>query len=100
MVALVLAVPALVWANTYISIGDKIKYDNTVRYEADIKPLFQQYCSQCHSGAMKYEVAVELQDRIYKKFVEQRSMPPKYSNQPTDAEVNLVKKWIELGAKR
>ena len=69
--------------------------EDEVTYTQNIRPIFQKYCVSCHEGSMNYEGAVASKDKILKKLVNLKQMPPKYiSDRPTDAEIELIKKWI------
>ena len=74
--------------------------EDEVTYTQNIRPIFQKYCVSCHEGSMNYEGAVASKDKILKKLVNLKQMPPKYiSDRPTDAEIELIKKWILTGTK-
>ena len=75
--------------------------EDEVTYTQNIRPIFQKYCVSCHEGSMNYEGAVASKDKILKKLVNLKQMPPKYiSDRPTDAEIELIKKWILTGTKK
>ncbi len=84
----------------YVNANARV-FSRDVTFTEDIKPIFQKHCSSCHFGAVEYTSAFKNKDRIYNKFVRLRSMPPKYVNtRPNEAELLLVKQWIETGAKQ
>ena len=75
--------------------------DDTVSFEKDIKPIFKKNCTECHSGSIDYKSAVNYKRKLYKKLVLLRQMPPKYSgNTLTQAEVDLIKKWLNTGTQK
>lgn len=71
-----------------------------VTFTNDMKPIFKRYCVSCHAGILNYEVAYKQRGKIYNKFVKNSKMPPKYAEQPSQVDVDLVKAWIEQGAKK
>lgn len=72
-----------------------------VTFEKDIKPIFQRYCVKCHVGATKYEVAFGLKHKILEKLINRKEMPPIYEgNRPTQEEIDLVKEWLDNGARK
>jgi len=76
-------------------------FSREVTFSKDVRPIFQKYCASCHFGALNYEASKANKEKIYSKFVRSRQMPPKYvSERPNEAEVALVKQWIETGAKK
>ena len=81
--------------------------ETTTLFEKTIRPLLVQYCADCHEpGAMKdldfltantQPDVAGLRD-VYAgvvEAVENRSMPPGNSDQPTDTERKLVTNWIK-----
>ena len=92
-------------------------------YEKQIAPFFKTYCVGCHDGdddskgglnLVAYKTLMEGGDSgpeiVAGKSDESRlvklllgtakpKMPPQDSKQPTAAEIELVKRWVELGAK-
>jgi WD40 repeat protein len=92
-------------------------------YEKQIAPFFKTYCVGCHDGdddskgglnlvSFKTlmeggdagEVIVEGksdQSRLVQMLLgtARPKMPPKDSKQPTAAEIEMVKRWVDLGAK-
>jgi uncharacterized membrane protein len=69
-------------------------------FEKDVKPIFENYCVECHKGISKYEVAVGHKDKIYDKIVLKKEMPPNFRLKLSDHEVDIVKDWIESGTKK
>ena len=74
-------------------------------YTADIKPIFQNRCSQCHNSNwadknwMDYDTAYKNRDKI-KLRVENKTMPPSNSTNMTKEERDKVIKWVKQGAKK
>lgn len=70
----------------------------------DVKPIMREYCADCHAtGVMgappidfeKYDVAVSLVDRIIKRAVEERSMPPgSYAKKVPADSIAILKEWV------
>lgn len=71
----------------------------TVTFD-DVRPILQKNCTSCHPGASSYDVAYGMKDKIYQLFIVEGKMPPKHRFQPTASEKELVKKWIDQGAKK
>ena len=91
-------------------------------FTKDVSPIFAKYCSGCHNdndfegelslvsfaklqkGGEKGAVVVpnradaSLMIRMLTREVEP-AMPPKDSPQPTDAQINVLRAWIDAGAK-
>jgi WD40 repeat protein len=91
-------------------------------FTKDVAPIFAKYCSGCHNdsdlegelslvsfaklqkGGAKGAVVVpnradaSLMIRMLTKEVEP-AMPPKDEPQPTEAEINVLRAWIDAGAK-
>ena len=75
-------------------------------FEADVKPLISRYCGDCHSGAeadagidflaisnaAQARQAYEVWEKVDRLLAE-RKMPPEDEEQPSDEEVNLVRRW-------
>jgi uncharacterized membrane protein len=78
----------------------QFSYAQDLSFERDIKPIMTNNCVKCHAGVTNYETVFKQKDKIYSKLVKKREMPPKYSMTISDAEVNLIKRWIEQGAKK
>lgn len=95
-----------------------------VDYHADIAPLLRDYCAGCHNGSddeggFSVETFAALmeggetdgktilvpgkpdQSYLFQTILKtaKPAMPPKKEPQPTAAEVALLKRWIEEGAK-
>jgi len=95
--------------------------DKDPSYTKDIKPFLTKYCVECHGdGKPKAGVRVNSYDALIKagrktlvvpkkpdeSFLvmtmvgKAKRMPPrKFTDQPTEKEINLVKAWVEAGAK-
>jgi len=76
-------------------------------YTKDIRPIVMNRCTPCHTGQVqglpnfsKYEVAFKKRDKIMLRVVTQKSMPPGNFTNITDKERNLIKQWIDAGAKK
>jgi len=89
---------------------------------ADVRPIFESYCSACHAAAgktpaidyfcmLKYNTAdadpaceasddgvFETKGLVYQRMVTARSMPPQAEPQPQQAELDIVANWILGGA--
>ena len=83
-----------------ISVADEVLKEEIVTFEKNIRPIFQSHCISCHPGSVNYSVAYKQRDKIFKKVVRLREMPPKYATRPNENEIELIRKWIENGAKR
>ncbi|MEM7437158.1 MAG: hypothetical protein AAF436_18530 [Myxococcota bacterium] len=76
--------------------------DPTVFYEADIKPIFDMYCAQCHGegGVQRffgdYDSFVETSQSAL-DLIKGREMPPPPMTGPTQAEIGLMETWIQEG---
>lgn len=73
---------------------------DNVRFDKDVKPIFKNYCVECHKGITNYEVATKFKGKIFDKVVNKKQMPPNFRLKLSDYEVEVVKKWIEGGAKK
>lgn len=76
--------------------------DPTVFYEADIKPIFDMYCAQCHgpTGTQRFfgdydTFVVTAQTAL--DLVKGREMPPPPNAGPTQEEIGLIETWIQEG---
>lgn len=76
-----------------------------ITFSGNILPIFEQRCSQCHNAqAMPdrnwldydtaYKFRYEIKDRVYNL----RTMP--MTGTMTDAEREIVKEWVDEGAKK
>lgn len=75
-------------------------YGETLSFNKDVKPILVNNCVKCHPGTTNYDTVFKQRDKIYNKLVKKKEMPPKYSMTISDAEVDLIKRWIEQGAKK
>ncbi len=74
-----------------------------VTYDEDIKPIFQTYCKDCHSAGplnwLDYKNFMSKEGRLQilatRVFIK-GDMPMAGFEKPTQNEMNLIKKWIEL----
>ena len=75
-------------------------------YTKDAKPIFEKHCSQCHNANwpdknwLDYETAKKNKDKIKDRAVLQKSMPPGNPTNMTDKERDILKQWIDEGAKK
>lgn len=80
-------------------IPDRNTYEvGVLSYQQDIKPIFTKHCSECHPGALSYDVAYQQRQKILVKLSQQRTMPPKHRERPTQQELETVANWIKQGA--
>lgn len=93
----------------FVSSSDAYCQDSTVEesFAAQIQPLLQRYCIQCHNAdVMKSGIRVDQLDgtlpdrhlflwRDIRKQVDDAVMPPEDQPQPSDAERRLLSSWIE-----
>lgn len=100
-----------------------IEQGTTTTYTwADVQPIFQKYCSACHSDparlttidyfclleyqqgesvppcAASDEGVFEVRSNVYNRLVSAKTMPPATEPQPTQAERDKVGNWIQGGA--
>jgi uncharacterized membrane protein len=74
-------------------------------YTADIKPIIEKRCSQCHNANwpeknwMDYDTAFKNKGKIKAK-VGMREMPPENTTGLTEVERSNIIKWIDQGAKK
>jgi mono/diheme cytochrome c family protein len=95
--------------------------DKAPSFTKDVKPFLAKYCVECHGagkpkaglnvssfddlmkgGKKKVIVAGKAEESLLIKTMEGKGkpMPPKkYEKQPTAKEIDLVKAWINAGAK-
>lgn len=92
----------LTWAiNCYF---DERALDNSVTDDvgfAAVRPIFGARCSKCHVGATdwtNYAIAKEHSAEIKMRVILFKNMPP-LGNEIDDKERDLIRKWIEQGAK-
>jgi len=76
--------------------------DPTVFYEANIKPIFDMYCAQCHgpSGTQRFfgdyeSFVVTAQSAL--ELIKSREMPPPPLPGPSQGEISLIETWIQEG---
>ncbi|MFM8250857.1 MAG: DUF1592 domain-containing protein [Planctomycetota bacterium] len=82
-----------------------------LKYDADVRPLLQKYCFDCHSGEKpesgialdryREETARTTQRAAWQKINRQlqgRIMPPRDHDQPTDEERQKLLGWIQAYA--
>ena len=77
-------------------------------YQANIRPLVQRYCTDCHGGADTVEGDINLEvlkswddmskhSKVWQKVAEMLGnglMPPQDAEQPTEAERAKLQKWV------
>ena len=74
-------------------------------YTADIKPIFEKRCSQCHNANwtdknwLDYDTAFKNKDKI-KLRVGNETMPPGNQTELTKEERASIIKWVDQGAKK
>ncbi|NOY25336.1 MAG: cytochrome c [Oligoflexia bacterium] len=85
-----------------------------VSFAMDIEPIFNHYCTGCHSGSgapggldlTDYATIMQLgvvtpedsEGSLLYQFVSQGTMPPTGSVTLTDAELAMIAAWIDAGA--
>ena len=107
---------------TFLSFAPNRGLGSEVEYQRDIKPVLTKYCVGCHNekdnesevqlqslanimrGGPKGAVIVPsnaAESSLLKVIqgLQEPKMPPAESPQPTAAEVAVIQKWIELGAR-
>jgi hypothetical protein len=74
----------------------------TIFYEADIKPIFDMHCAQCHgpTGTQRFfgdyeSFVVTAQTAL--DLVKGREMPPPPLPGPSQGEIGLIETWIQEG---
>lgn len=79
------------------------------QFELEVQPLLQTYCVDCHSGdepegslSLEFSRPPEVPDAFEKwtvvlQRVAGNEMPPEDAEQPTDAERQLLARWIDAG---
>ena len=74
-------------------------------YKKDVKPIIQNRCSICHGGTtslpnfLDYKTAFKYRDKIRKRVYVEKSMPPGNATDITDKEREVIKNWVDNGAK-
>lgn len=79
---------------------------NTILYQTDVKPLIDTYCVGCHTtGATQgdFNTYAGLKAKVDNQTLNNRlflvkDMPPGGNPQPTEAELQKIKCWVEQGA--
>ncbi len=88
--------------------SSSLRADSLSELDAQVKPLLERYCFDCHDASVKKAdldmettcttPSSKLDLRFWAKVNEQvrlKAMPPKdKKNQPSDAERQLIEKWI------
>lgn len=94
--------------------------DDEIHFSTDIRPIFAEYCLQCHGpdeanreAGLRLDVeetgldsavvpgqpdASEIIRRMTEQDADLRMPPPEMENQPTSDEIDLVRRWISAGA--
>lgn len=73
-------------------------------FEKDIKPMFRQKCSHCHTKTFKtgswldYDNVVKNKDKILYRVTVKKDMPRGMYMSPDDR--LKIKRWIEEGCKK
>lgn len=76
-----------------------------ITYTRDAKPLFQKYCAQCHNAGwpdknwLNYDTAKENALKIKERVYTLKNMPLGLSS-ITDSEREVIKQWVDQGAKK
>jgi len=73
-------------------------------YTQDIQSLFKERCSACHDSMpgkdwQSYKTAYDARFKIRTRVFDVKDMPQGNVTNMTDAERELVKKWVDMGAK-
>lgn len=69
----------------------------SLSFQQDVRPIFKQRCYSCHAGKwMKYENVKSNADRIYRRVVTLRTMPP--NRKMSEYEREVIKRWVAEGA--
>ena len=102
-----------------VDAGDEKKTRQAGSFADDIQPLFQAKCAKCHSGSKpKGELVLSTAAGIFKggksgqvvipgkpeeslifEKIHNGTMPPGKKDRLDEAEVEIVRRWIESGAK-
>lgn len=91
---------SILWAADAVfdlNLADRITRPTFKNYSitfADVKPILANRCDKCHDWT--YEKAFRARDQIKFKVSILKNMPP--SGMP-DAERDLIKTWVDQGAK-
>ena len=85
----------------------KLMSNADISYKKDVTPIFKKHCSECHNKSawpdknwMDYEIAKNNSEKINKRVVIDKNMPPGNFTGMSDAEREIVKKWIDGGMKQ
>jgi len=74
------------------------KCDEEVSYKNDIQPLFDAYCSKCHSYDTYLEAKILANGNLKEATIDSRRMPPSGEKALTLKERKKIFCWIEAGA--
>lgn len=78
--------------------------DTLVSFDQDVRPVFAKRCAECHNSKsqlpniLDYKVAYPLRTTIRTKVSDERSMP--HYGYMKESERDLVKTWVDTGAKK
>lgn len=99
--ALSLCVLALAYQAVFGAIDSKtVSTGDTIAY-AQVRPVFKDRCSHCHRGPTdwtQYEIAHRRALTIRTRVAVFKNMPP-MASEITDDERDLIKRWVDGGAK-
>lgn len=80
---------------------------NEVTYSRHIKPIADSFCMACHNGHT-YIIDLSTFERMkplaeaglmYERLFNKKDMPPYGSPKPSEAELKLIKDWLDSGNK-
>lgn len=112
---------ALVLLTVLLFQSDQMSAQETIEYNRDVRPILAEHCFACHGpdsaareadlrldereGALEFGAIVphepkrsELMDRILSDDPDEIMPPPEIKKKMTDAEKEILKKWISAGA--
>lgn len=78
-----------------------------ITYSVHIKPIVDSFCMACHNG-QTYIIDLSSFDRlkplaetgmVYDHLFTKKDMPPYGSPRPSEAELKLIKDWLDSGHK-
>lgn len=80
---------------------------NEITYSAHIKPITDTFCMACHQG-QTYIIDLSTFDKLktvaegglmYERLFTRKDMPPYGSPRPSEAELKLIRDWLDSGHK-
>jgi len=98
--------------------GEAAHVSATPNFEDDVAPLFREFCWKCHGGrGLEAKLDLRTLPLILKggdhgavlvagsaeksalyRHLSSGAMPPAYEEQPTDANIRTIRRWIDGGA--